>query len=34
MFHLHDNPRRGLITLDQRPLLELNESLKGHPMSE
>ena len=23
-----DNPRGGLITLDQRPLLELNESLK------
>jgi hypothetical protein len=29
-----DNPRRGLITLDQRPLLELNESLKSHPVSE
>jgi hypothetical protein len=23
-----DNPRGGLITLDQRPLLELNEGLK------
>jgi hypothetical protein len=28
LIHDIDNPRRGLITLDQRPLLELNESLK------